>query len=475
MPLPRLRTGMVRLCPLVPLLALAACGGGGAIQPRDPAAPDASVPAADAFTLPDLAFAIPDAAPLPPVAPAACAEETVTATRSPLDLLLLVDRSSSMVGLKWDLARRALTAFVGDPRSAGLGVGLQVFPAAPSLPPSASCASDQDCGYPAATASACAPARACADSAGAVSGPGCSEQFFGPYPPCAAGTTCVAVGSCAASGAPCAVGRPCPGGDGCTPLPRTCLSRAEPAAGACSPASYQTLVAPVGSLPAAGAALAHALAVLSPTGDTPMQPAVTGALARLREGIAGQPGHQGVLVLVTDGAPTPCGPGDAVTAIETELRQARAAGISTYVISVLSGRDAPLGAAALMRFAAAAGTRPFSLRPDATLADQLLDSLNAIRQAALPCAYAIPPPRTGAIDTGKVNVRAHTAAGDADIPAVAGAAACDPGLGGWYYDVDPSAGVPAQVLVCPATCRALTADPAARVDLLFGCKTRVIE
>src|SRR5579859_3686132 len=62
-----------------------------------------------------------DAAPL-------CAEDVEAAERVPLDLVLLIDRSASMQGLKWEMLTKALTSFVGDPRSAGLGVGLQFFP-----------------------------------------------------------------------------------------------------------------------------------------------------------------------------------------------------------------------------------------------------------------------------------------------------------------------------------------------------------
>jgi hypothetical protein len=81
----------------------------------------------------------------------------------------------------------------------------------------------------------------------------------------------------------------------------------------------------------------------------------------------------------------------------------------------------------------------------------------------------------GSIDYGKVNVRYSDAGTSTEIPSMARAAACDPVRGGWYYDVDPAAGQPGQVLVCEATCRALEGDASGRVDLLFGCKTRVIE
>src|SRR4051812_30860580 len=59
---------------------------------------------------------------------AVCAYETRMAKQVPLDLLLVLDRSSSMVGAKWAQAVSGLSAFLRDPASAGLGVGLQFFP-----------------------------------------------------------------------------------------------------------------------------------------------------------------------------------------------------------------------------------------------------------------------------------------------------------------------------------------------------------
>ena len=64
----------------------------------------------------------------------ACASASQTATRSPLDMYIMMDQSSSMdeatgSGLsKWDAVSQALRAFVADAGSAGIGVGIQYFP-----------------------------------------------------------------------------------------------------------------------------------------------------------------------------------------------------------------------------------------------------------------------------------------------------------------------------------------------------------
>jgi hypothetical protein len=59
---------------------------------------------------------------------AACGLITEEAKSTPLDLYIAFDRSSSMVGNKWDSAKLGLTAFVNDPDSAGIEVALNFFP-----------------------------------------------------------------------------------------------------------------------------------------------------------------------------------------------------------------------------------------------------------------------------------------------------------------------------------------------------------
>src|SRR5260221_59493 len=82
---------------------------------------------------------------------AACATESRTADRVPLDMYLMLDSSLSMsdfiadgVTTKWQPVQKALTAFVNDANSSGLGVGLQYFPL---VQPGArlSCLSNDEC------------------------------------------------------------------------------------------------------------------------------------------------------------------------------------------------------------------------------------------------------------------------------------------------------------------------------------------
>jgi hypothetical protein len=57
-----------------------------------------------------------------------CVPTYVNADAKTLNLLILLDKSSSTIGTKWNAAVASLSAFVADPRSAGVRVGLQFFP-----------------------------------------------------------------------------------------------------------------------------------------------------------------------------------------------------------------------------------------------------------------------------------------------------------------------------------------------------------
>ena len=165
----------------------------------------------------------------------------------PLDVLLLVDASSSMSepieGVsKWNRVRDSLLAFMKDPGSAGLGIGLQYLP----LPgPGTPCNGEADCGYPFGGLSppACAPTKVCA-------GPGADptmglRQCEGRYPAkCPTGQTCVAAGRCKVSHMDCTnVGQACPGGAGdvCTALGLTCQEADE---ADCKAVTYENLSVP---------------------------------------------------------------------------------------------------------------------------------------------------------------------------------------------------------------------------------------
>jgi hypothetical protein len=233
---------------------------------------------------------------------------------------------------------------------------------------------------------------------------------------------------------------------------------------------------PIASLPMNEGHLTRTLLNKIPDGNTPMGPAVRGVLTHLKAHLAANPGHKVALVLVGDGLPGGCNGGDIPT-IANNLNAAFTGtpSIPTYVIGVFAPDDVADSQPQMDRLAMAGGTtRSILLTSTPDLTQRLQQALDQIRGAAIACEFNIPPPSGGAIDFNRVNVRHSSAAGTQDLLYVETADQCDPTRGGWYYDVPPSRGTPSRVLVCAASCRDFNMEAGAKVDLLFGCATRVI-
>jgi len=101
-----------------------------------------------------------------------------------------------------------------------------------------------------------------------------------------------------------------------------------------------------------------------------------------------------------------------------------------------------------------------------------VDALNAIRNAALPCTYLIPPPPPGMRpDFTRVNV-VYTPGGGPEqtIPKVPDAGHCPANGLGWYYDDERA---PTQIILCDATCALIKGDLMAQLDIVLGCITIV--
>jgi hypothetical protein len=408
---------------------------------------------------------------------ASCAEEAHRAERAPLDLMLLVDTSASMLEAagnrsKWSMAHEALGAFVRDPGSAGLGVGLTFFPA-PVM--ARACNNDMDCGLNSTGGLLCAARGACVGATGDPRGAmPCDNLPF--LETCPAGLRCAALGRCTVSRADCvAQGAPCPGGAGdvCGAGDKVC--RGSSLGGTnCEVGSYATPRVPVTGLPGGVSALAAALDGVRPAGGTPMGPAATGALQNLRAHLAASPGRRATLVMATDGLPMGCS-ADSIDAVATALQMGRAATppISTYVIGVFAPMSAD-SRAALDRLATAGGSgTPFVIEPGQNLNQKFLEALNEIRGAALACEFQIPVPKAGTLDFGKVNVRYSGGAASEDLIFVGSADRCDPVRGGWHYDVSPATGTPTRIVVCESTCRKFKADAAGSVEVRVGCTSRI--
>ncbi|HEY0714736.1 MAG TPA: hypothetical protein VGF45_18790, partial [Polyangia bacterium] len=361
------------------------------------------------------------------------------------------------------------TSFLKDPKTAGLGVGLNFFPRPKS------CTNHDDCGP--LLFNRCVGPDRCVDANGVGTMACYQNQVF---PSCPAGLRCVPLGTCSNNQEECLnVGEACPTGGGtCTARPKQCT--ASTAATECNTANYETAEVDIAELPGNQARLLRALAGKAPTGGTPMRSGVEGALKQLRAHLAKNPGRKAVLVLASDGLPS-CMPAaeHGIPAVAELLRAAQAGtpSIATYVVGVFAQAEIPRSQPQLDMLAMAGGSnQAFVVTANGDLAMRLQEAFDTIRGAALACDYQIPTPPSGMLDFAKVNVRfTPTAGAAAELPYVKSMTACDPTRGGWYYDVDPAAGKPTRVLVCPSTCQQFKKDGSAKVELVFGCATRTID
>lgn len=233
---------------------------------------------------------------------------------------------------------------------------------------------------------------------------------------------------------------------------------------------------PIAPLSSARVEIASALERFVPMGITPTHDAVANALSILRD----TAGTSRYLVLATDGAATTCLGCDAACSFEAldrdnealvaRVSDARAAGLSTFVIGVPGSQSYRT---ILSRMASAGGTAregcsdagPRYCHHDLTdagldFSTALRDALAAIGESVISCEYTIPSNPEGSFDPSLVNVRIETASGTTDVPR-------DPSrTGGWDYD---DAGT--HIVLHGSACEAARAESTTRVEVLFGCPT----
>jgi hypothetical protein len=403
----------------------------------------------------------------------ACAAVTQKGELLGVDMYLLIDKSDSMLettatgATKWDAIKGALEAFVKEPRSAGLGVGLQYFPQFKAGVP-ATCTTNESCG----------PGGPCflktCDNGTTVSP--CSKDSE-----CGFGGSCVEFGVCErypSGGAPIAcspLGSSCanPLYGSCIDLPgRWCVNGID-----CTTETYAKPDVAIGTLPDAQAALIASIERTVPEGRTPTGPALSGAVSEARTWAQSHPGRQVVAVLATDGLPTECTPLDIGPV--SQIAATGFAGnpsIPTYVIGVFAPEDTE-SPQNLQTIAKAGGTKAaFIVDTSQDVTAQFLAALDAIRAGtALPCELKIPEGDGKPLDYDQVNlVLSPASGGSTQLVNVGDQSRCAtaPGIG-WYYDVDPKVALPNKIDVCPDVCSAFQKSVGSTVDLQIGCDTIV--
>jgi hypothetical protein len=413
-----------------------------------------------------------------------CAGDLIEAKGIPLDMYVMLDSSGSMLDptegdaaiTKWQAVGTALSDFVNDPESAGIGIGLQRFPLVnPEAP--AQCTSDADCG--------------------AEFGPcflkACWPPSDGGLVPCGnlldcESFSCVTFGVCENDdtyvcptvGEPCGVDAGVDLGDCVAAPPSECMMTAD-----CRATSYANPASPIAELPGAKDAVLAAIAAAEPEGATPSGPALAGAIEQASAWAEAHPDRQVVAVLATDGLPTLEASGNSCTPILVQAQvdavaqlaadgRAATPSISTFVIGVMGPNDVG-GPETLSAIAVAGGTGDaFIVDTQGDVAAQFRDALNQIRGTRLACELAVPPAEAGKrVDFNQVNVTFDNGSGPSTLFYVEASSGCDATTGGWYYDKLPSVGDPERIIVCPTTCEQFGQVDMGSVQIKLGCATRV--
>jgi len=412
---------------------------------------------------------------------ARCATDKQEGKLAPLDLVLMQDTSGSMwsyidatnTTTKWTSIKAALSSFMTDPGSAGIGLGVNFFPLFENNVPN-SCTTNAQCGgtrrcvlkYCAQTGNLCNVQTDCTGSAALNP---CTDLKR-----CATHQEiiCGATGNCSAYGL---VPPTCD-----KPLQRgTCTDQEF----SCDVPDYSGLAVPFAALPGAATAVNAALAERIPNSLTPTHAALQGAVAAAKAQQTARPEAVVAVVLSTDGIPNTRINGTSrctddpptIAAVAAAARNGTPS-IKTFVIGVLSPQDNTANATQTLNSIAASGgtTSASIIGASATTQADFIAALQKIRAQSLPCELALPVPKVGTPDYNKVNVvyTDPVTKAQSTIQFVGGAAQCNATTGGWYYDVDHKTGAkPTKVILCPATC-ATVQKGLGTVDIVQGCETK---
>lgn len=339
-----------------------------------------------------------------------CGKGTASADIKPVNMLVMFDRSGSMLdcidgsdpedapcptGTRWDSASSALSQFFQSPGAADLGVALRFFP---HDLPAVGCTGDRD---------------------GLCDVAACSQVL-------------VDMGTLTADPAP-------------------------------TDAQEGLLVS----------AVMTSAPDYPGRAGTPISAALDGALTWATTYQTAHPEQRTVVVFVTDGEPKGCIENfRQIDMIASDALAA--SGVTTYAIGLTDINGGGVNQADMDGLAMAGGTdQAFFVSDGAMAASDLLMTLNAIRGMAIACDFPVPPSTTSgmAIDPKLVNVNYTASSGmKVELGLVASAAECGTEQA-WYYD-NPA--MPTRIMLCPSACQTVTADSGAAIEILAGCVPRIV-
>ncbi|MET0384612.1 MAG: vWA domain-containing protein [Polyangiales bacterium] len=272
---------------------------------------------------------------------------------------------------------------------------------------------------------------------------------------------------------------------------------------------HSTPNVPLGDVTASQvASLKTVLDTTVPSGGTPLVGATTLGYAYLHQeaGSApgcvepcGAPGNRYVVLLTdgTDSCPMPTRAEDAAECnaagsctsflVGKAAPLAAQANIKTFVIGA-PGSEPARGYLSELAFvggtartatcthdpSGSAGDCHFDMTTTQDFAGALASALGSVSGAALGCEFAVPPTDV-TITPGTVNVQYRPQSGDPTCFAY-DSAPCSAGSNGWQFAKrsDGSDDL-SRVVICGSACDQVRADPMARVDVLLGCETIILQ
>jgi hypothetical protein len=244
----------------------------------------------------------------------------------------------------------------------------------------------------------------------------------------------------------------------------------------CASGTYAALDVPMRTLPENASAIASSIDAHYFTkeqccsGDhdgTPTRPAMEGVITALHSWLDAHVDHSGVILLATDGEPSPVCDDNKIDNVSQVIADAAKASprITTYVVGIGHADK-------LSQLAAAGDTGVGALIVDGTGVDteaQLLHALAEVRGRALPCDFALPEAEPS-VDPYQVNVQ-HTQEGTDTMTLlkVTSKEACaDTDKPAWYYDAPAH---PTRIQLCPDTCKTVARETKTSLQIIVGCAT----
>jgi von Willebrand factor type A domain len=232
-------------------------------------------------------------------------------------------------------------------------------------------------------------------------------------------------------------------------------------------------------------ALVDSLNTVQPDGLTPIVGSTILAYNHLHEEIKA-PGNRYV-VLITDGAES-CNPESIGQLLDTEVKKARDANIRTFVIGAPGSEQARAllselayrGGTAVapncthnINGAADVGDCHLDMTKSTDFAAALAAALGTVSTAAQGCEFAVPP-NNGLSGKEDVNVQ-YSAGGSASPECFSQVDGDCETANGWQFAKGSDGAIDyGKVVLCGSACDAIRKDPAARVDILVGCKPIVV-